>query len=301
MLALAQRSRPTSAADSRPLARTGCTRRSRRCPARTTAGRPGSLGRLQHDRARAIAEQHAGRAVLPVEDPREHVGADHQHALVHAAQDELAAGRQSVHEAAAAPRSDRTRRLACAPSAVLHQRGRRGHVRVVRRARRDDDQVEVVRLDARPSPSARARRATASVQVVSSGAAIRRSTMPVRARIHSSEVSTSSLELGVGHDPLGQVLARARRSARSARSRVRLRLGRRPLAWLDQHQRVARVDQLARCRPGTATMRPDSSAVTSLKIFIVSIRPITASASTQSPSLDVGARRRASAIGRTRR
>ena len=37
--------------------------------------------RLQHDRAGAVAEQHAGAAVLPVEDAREGLRADHQGAL----------------------------------------------------------------------------------------------------------------------------------------------------------------------------------------------------------------------------
>ena len=37
----------------------------------------------QHDRAGAVAEQHAGAAVVPVEDAREHFGADHQRVLCH--------------------------------------------------------------------------------------------------------------------------------------------------------------------------------------------------------------------------
>ena len=37
---------------------------------------------LQHHRAGAVAEQHAGGAVAPVEQPRTCFGADHQHALV---------------------------------------------------------------------------------------------------------------------------------------------------------------------------------------------------------------------------
>ena len=39
------------------------------------------LLRLQNHRARAIAEQHAGAAIIPVEDARESLGADHQRAL----------------------------------------------------------------------------------------------------------------------------------------------------------------------------------------------------------------------------
>ena len=36
----------------------------------------GRVARLEHDRAGAVAEQHAGGAVLEVEDAREHLGAD---------------------------------------------------------------------------------------------------------------------------------------------------------------------------------------------------------------------------------
>ena len=49
------------------------------------------LLRFQHDGAGAVAEQHAGGAVVPVEDARERLRADHQRALEGAG---LAAGRR---------------------------------------------------------------------------------------------------------------------------------------------------------------------------------------------------------------
>ena len=57
--------------------------------------------RLQHDRPGAVAEQDAGRAVLPVEDAREGLGADHQRALVRAGGQELVGGRHGEDEAGA--------------------------------------------------------------------------------------------------------------------------------------------------------------------------------------------------------
>ena len=39
------------------------------------------LLRVEHDGAGAIAEQHAGGAVVPVEDARKRLRADHQRAL----------------------------------------------------------------------------------------------------------------------------------------------------------------------------------------------------------------------------
>jgi hypothetical protein len=54
---------------------------------------PGCLGfaRRQHHGAGAVAEQHAGGAVVEIENAREHFGADHQHVLVHAGADEASA------------------------------------------------------------------------------------------------------------------------------------------------------------------------------------------------------------------
>ena len=53
------------------------------------------LRRRDDDRAGAVAEQHAGRAILVVDDARHHVGADHQRVIVRAAGDELAGGRSA--------------------------------------------------------------------------------------------------------------------------------------------------------------------------------------------------------------
>jgi hypothetical protein len=47
-------------------------------------GQDAWLLRSAHDDgAGAVAEQHAGGAILEIEDAGEHFGADHQHVLVH--------------------------------------------------------------------------------------------------------------------------------------------------------------------------------------------------------------------------
>jgi hypothetical protein len=55
----------------------------------------------EHDRAAAVAEQHAGAPVLPIEDAREGLGADHDGALELAGLEEIVGHRQGVHEARA--------------------------------------------------------------------------------------------------------------------------------------------------------------------------------------------------------
>ena len=55
--------------------------------------------RLQHDRAGAIAEQHAGATVVPVQNPRKCLGADYQRALEGARAQEIVGGRERKDEA----------------------------------------------------------------------------------------------------------------------------------------------------------------------------------------------------------
>ena len=110
---------------------------------------------LQHDRAGAVAEQHAGAAVVPVEDAREGLGADHQRGRGEAALDHAVGDRQSVDEAGAdrldvegGPLGHAERRL--------HAR-RRGGEGPVRSGGGEHDEVEVASLS-RPPGRARAAR-----------------------------------------------------------------------------------------------------------------------------------------------
>ena len=102
--------------------------------------------RLEHDRAGAVAEQHAGAAVVPVENAREGLGADHQRALGGARAQEIVGGRERKHEAGA----DRLQVEGDAvvdAEAVLHRdRGRRKGV--VGRRGRQHDQVDRLGVDA---------------------------------------------------------------------------------------------------------------------------------------------------------
>ena len=59
------------------------------------------IGRFQHDRAGAVAEQHAGGAIVPVENPGKRLGADHQRAAMRAAADQRVGQRHRVDESTA--------------------------------------------------------------------------------------------------------------------------------------------------------------------------------------------------------
>ncbi len=69
-------------------------------PGREDAGVAALLSR-EHDRAGAVAEQDAGRPVLPVEDSAERLRADHQSVIGHAALQHIVGDRQRVEEAGA--------------------------------------------------------------------------------------------------------------------------------------------------------------------------------------------------------
>src|SRR3977135_387418 len=57
--------------------------------------------RLEYDRAGAVAEQHAGTAVVPVENARKRLGADDERPLVGPRAQEIIGGRQRKDEAGA--------------------------------------------------------------------------------------------------------------------------------------------------------------------------------------------------------
>ena len=96
----------------------------------------------EHHRAGAVAEEHAGAAVAPVEDAREHLGADHQRALRLAGTDEIVGGGEAVDEAAAHGLHVECR-LAFDAKLRLQQ-ARRARENIVRRRRRNDDEVQLI-------------------------------------------------------------------------------------------------------------------------------------------------------------
>ncbi len=101
------------------------------------------VARFQHHRAGAVAKQHAGAAIVPVEDARIHFGGDHQHILILLRAQEQIGGRERVNKTAAY-------RLHVERRAVLDaelglQDARRAREYHVRRGRCDDDEPDVLR------------------------------------------------------------------------------------------------------------------------------------------------------------
>ena len=104
------------------------------------------LLRLQHDGAGAVAEQHAGGAVVPVENAREGFGADHQRALERAGAQEIVGGRQRKDEARAHRLQVEGRAMGDAEGGLHGHRG--GRKSVVGRRGRQHDQVDRLGVDA---------------------------------------------------------------------------------------------------------------------------------------------------------
>jgi hypothetical protein len=100
---------------------------------------------LEHDRARAVAEEDGGAAVAPVQDPREDV-ASHDERTVREAGGQHPVGLGNrVHEAGAAGREVVGGRVLGSELVGDDRASRReGHVRS---DRRDDDEVEVRPLE----------------------------------------------------------------------------------------------------------------------------------------------------------
>ena len=142
----------------------------------------------EHDRPRAVTEEDARRAVAPVEEPREDLGADHEHGLGQAGC-ELAVGLRERVDEPGARRRQVVPGHAPGPDALADQRrGRRevvvGAGRGGRRSGRDPTRRSR-RSRARARPHSAPRPADDSPSP-----AIRRWRMPVRLAIHSSDVST---------------------------------------------------------------------------------------------------------------
>ncbi len=106
---------------------------------------PGRIGSLQHHCARTVAKQHAGGAVLEIQNPAKYLGAHHQGTAG-------IAGAGSWHRPPSAHTQSRCTPLAhqtagqplATPSLFCKMAGgRRKHH--VRRGRGDDDQVNVLR------------------------------------------------------------------------------------------------------------------------------------------------------------
>ena len=107
------------------------------------------------DRARAVAEQNARSAIVPVENAREHFGPHHQRAFVHPAPDETVRARQRIDESAA-HRLHVECRAALDSELGLEQTGRAGENKIGGR-RGEHDQINLARGNARGLQRAAAR------------------------------------------------------------------------------------------------------------------------------------------------
>src|SRR5690348_16889503 len=108
---------------------------------------PGLIRRLEHHGARAVGEQHRGRAIAPVRDARERLGADHQGPAGIAEAHELVRYGKRIHEAAAGGLHAEGRRAAAAEPS-LQQRAAVGEDHVGRRGA-EGDEIDIGRTDAR--------------------------------------------------------------------------------------------------------------------------------------------------------
>ena len=101
-----------------------------------------AVGRkIDHRGAGAVAEEHAGAAVVPVEDARGGLGADHQRARRELVLEEAVGGGNGIDEARA-DRLEVERGAVVHAELLLNHRGGGGEGEVGRRGR-DDDEVDV--------------------------------------------------------------------------------------------------------------------------------------------------------------
>ncbi len=103
----------------------------------------GLLGRLQNHGARAVAEQHCRRAILPVRQARQRLRTDDEHVLAPTGTNVPVRKVETVDEAAAC-RLDIECAAAADAEAPLHDAGR-SREDFVRGRRGNDDQVDIFR------------------------------------------------------------------------------------------------------------------------------------------------------------
>ena len=168
----------------------------------------------QNRRARAVAEQHAGVAVFPIDDGGKFFRADDQHGVVGAGHDELLANLQSENKTGTGGLNVKgggaaARRFFPEPGRRSDGNGMSG-VMVARTIKSICSGATLARAMARRAALA------ARSEVHSFLAAMRRSLMPVRVVIHSSEVLTICSKVGVGKHPFGNIGADGQNGAGAA-------------------------------------------------------------------------------------
>src|SRR5262245_65837677 len=107
--------------------------------------RAGLALRLQHDRARAVAEQHAGGAVAPIEDARKGLRPYHQRTLECAGLEQTVDGRKPEDEARTYCLQIEGGPMGKAETGLDRDRGRRKGI--VWGGGRKHDQIDRLRVD----------------------------------------------------------------------------------------------------------------------------------------------------------
>ena len=180
------------------------------------------LLRLEHDGAGPVAEQHAGGAVVPVEDARKRLGADHQRALVACRRaSKPSARRQRIDEAGADRLQIEGGAVGDAETGLHRHRGRREGV--VGRRGRQHDQIDRSAASTPASASAARAACIARSEVISPS----RGDMALAdaGALHNPFVGgiDHARQFGVGDDARGQIAARSRARPNATSSRCLLR------------------------------------------------------------------------------
>src|SRR5450830_2129599 len=191
------------------------------------------VGGLHEHGASAVAEEHAGAAVLPVDHLAEHLGADNEDVLVDVGRDEGRGDGEAVDEAGAAGLHVEGAGLGGAD--LVGDDRRRGRRDVVGRDRGDDDQVELGRVE-RPRVEAAAGGDLAEV---------------ARRLVHSRDAALA--DAGAREDPLVRRVEELRD----------LVVGQHALRHVDAERRDARPAHQATAKADHSLASPDSMAAAS--------------------------------------
>ena len=105
----------------------------------------GLIRRFEHHGASAVAKQHAGAAVVPVQDAAENLGADHQRPFGGSVGNHGVGHGQRIHKAAA--HGLKIKHGAARHAQLVLNDGGGGRKHHVRGGRGHDDQIDVARLD----------------------------------------------------------------------------------------------------------------------------------------------------------
>ena len=175
--------------------------------------------RLHDRRAGAVAEEHAGGAIVPVDDRAQLLGADHEHRLRRATLDQPFGDRKPVQKSAARGGDVEAAAARLAPSSAWRSTAVAGRSRSGVAVLQDDD-VDLAGVHA-GALHRDARAAAPMLHVVSLGPAMWRSRMPVRSTIHSSSSRCRSRRSRGSSSPAREPIAPCRRSARPVASCAR--------------------------------------------------------------------------------